>query len=245
MHLLSFATGNLYRYINEVNLVEFIDKLGVDGIEYTYGKNYGERIITKSDENILLTKKDISMHVPFGFMRKLENIERDTTNFKKMLLDYKRIGAKRLVMHPNQIPSNELLLFGKKQGVGYITENLRKRHGNDKHKNHERLDFETVLNEHKDFGLCLDVSHSYSWSKNETKDIIGKWSDRIKQVHFSVTHYNKGHLGIKSASKSFLESTKCLRDLDVPIVIEEDMNTINPVEIKKEINRVKKIVGLN
>ena len=245
MRLLSFATGNLYRYIADFNLVEFIDKLGTDGIEYTYGKSYGERIITKSDENILLKKKDISMHVPFGFMKNPINLEKDTQDFKKILLDYKRIGAKRLVLHPNQILSKELLLIGKKQGVEYITENLSKRTVEDKYKNNRRFSFETILNEHKDFGLCLDVSHSYSWSKNETKFIVDKWNDRIKQVHFSITHYNKGHLGVNSASKSFLDSVKCLHELDVPIVIEEDMLSINPIEIKKEINRVKKIVGLN
>jgi len=244
MRLLSFATGNLYRYINDFDLVEFIDKLGVSGIEYTYGKSYGERIIKKSDENILLTKKDVSMHVPFGFMKKAEYLERDTEDFKKMILDYQRIGAKRLVIHPNQILPNELLLLGKKRGVEYITENLSKRSVEDKHQNLRRFSFEKILNEHKEFGLCLDVSHSYSWSKNETKLIVDKWQDRIKQVHFSVTRYNKGHLGVSSASKSFLESMRCLRDLNVPIVIEEDMHSINPVEIKKEINRVKKIAGL-
>ncbi|MFA6420115.1 MAG: hypothetical protein WCW13_04905, partial [archaeon] len=157
MKLLSCATGNFYKFLDQINVVEFINTLGVDGIEYTYGKYYEERPILKIDETILLTKKDVSMHAPFKFLRKPENYEKDVTDFKKMLADYQRVGAKRLVIHPNQIPPNELLLLGKKQGTQYITENLRKRHGNDKHKKHERFDFETILNEHKNFGLCLDV----------------------------------------------------------------------------------------
>jgi len=244
MKLLSCATGNFYKFLDKISVVEFINSLGVDGIEYTYGRHYEERPITKLDETILLTKKDVSMHVPFGFLKKQANLERDTSNFKKMLFDYQRIGAKRLVMHPTQIPPQELLLLGKRKGTQYITENLRKRHGNDKHEGHERFGFETVLNEHKDFGLCLDTAHAYSWAKNETNDIIDKWSDRIMQIHFSVTHYQTNHLGTTNASKRFLESMKCLKQLDVPIVIEEDMNTINQKIVLKEINAIKKIVGL-
>lgn len=241
MKLLSFATGNLYRFLNEVNLVEFVNNLNVDGIEYTYGKHYDERPLSRLDESILLSKKDVSMHVPFKIFRKPETFDKDIIDFKNIILDYKKVNAKRLVIHPNQISNDELLSFGRKQGVQYITENLRKRHGNDKHKQHQQRDFETILNQHKDFGLCLDISHAYSWSQNETKYITETWKDKIMQIHFSITHYTKGHLGTTSASKNFIKSIKCINELNVPIIIEEDMNTINKKTILNEIKSIRKI----
>jgi hypothetical protein len=67
MKILSFATGNLYRFMEKINVVEFIDSLGVNGIEYTYGKTYGERPITKSDSKILLKKMfRYILHLNYG-----------------------------------------------------------------------------------------------------------------------------------------------------------------------------------
>lgn len=243
MRLLSFATGNLYRFNRQLDVVKLIGGLGTDGIEFTYGRFFEEHPITKSTERILFSKKEVSMHVHFRFLKKPEEIQKDAADFKKIVHDYKRIGAKRLVTHPTQALTKEMLRMGKKNRIQFLTENLMKRHGNDKRKSYERLGFEDALNKHKHFGLCLDVSHAYSWSKKETQNIFEKWRDRIMEVHFSVTHYQSNHLGTLSASQNFLDSVKCLKDLDVPIVIEEDMKTKNPKFILSEINRVKKITG--
>jgi hypothetical protein len=241
MKLISFATGNLYKFLNEIDTMSLIDSLGIEGIEYTYGKYYAERPITKTDKKILLKRKDISLHTPFKLLKFPENIQKDTLDFEKIIQDYKRVKAKRLVLHPDQILNKQILKLGKENNIQFITENLRKRHGNDKKKTQERFGFEKVLNEHKSFGLCLDVAHSYSWSPKETKDIVEKWEDKIMQVHFSVTHYKKEHLPLTKASKNFLNSIKCLRDLDVPIVIEEEMETMNKKWILKEIEQIKKL----
>jgi len=63
--------------------------------------------------------------------------------------------------------------------------------------------------------------------------------------HFSVTQYQVNHLGMQYASKNFLNSMKCLKELDVPIVIEEDMQTINKKLVTKEISKIRKLTGID
>ncbi|MCX6803216.1 MAG: hypothetical protein NTY48_01445 [Candidatus Diapherotrites archaeon] len=244
MKLLSFATGNFYRFVNQIRVVEYIDSLGIDGIEYTYGKWYDERPLTKIDKNILSKKLDTSLHIHFKFLRFPDRIEQDTLDFYKILNDYREVNAKRLVIHPHQIPSEKLIKIGQNNNVQFITENMPKRHKNSKRKNPERCGFEKVLNEHNHFGLCLDVSHSYSWPNKETKRIVDTWKDKIMQVHFSITNYQVNHLSTQHASKKFLATIKCLKELDVPIVIEENMQTINKKLVTKEINQIKKVIGI-
>lgn len=243
MKLLSFATGNLYRFMHELNVVEFIDSLGIKGIEYTYGKTYGERPITNKDTKILL-KKNVSLHSPFKLWKFSDRVEKDSMELELMIKDYYAIRAKRFILHPEQYPGEEKINYLIKKGINVLFENERKRHGNEKKKNHSRTAFEDILQTNKKINLCLDVSHSYSWSPKETSRIIDTWQDKIQQVHFSATHYSVSHLPVRGASKAFLASVKKVKDLNVPIVIEEDMKTRDKDWILKEINEVKKITKI-
>jgi sugar phosphate isomerase/epimerase len=243
MKCISFATGNLYRFHGKINVLELIDSLGVEGIEYTYGKTFVERPINERDVNILLKQKDVSLHSPFKFFKKPETFSADETDLQKIIFDYARINAKRFVVHPENRVPRDLIQQAEREGVQFVTENMRKRHGNEKKPNHERKEFEYDLNNHRKWGLCLDVSHAYSWGPKEISKIIDSWKDRIMQVHFSVTHYTVTHFGIEKASNKFLDSIKPIKTLDVPIVIEEDMRTLDTMWIKAEIERVKKVIG--
>jgi endonuclease IV len=160
-----------------------------------------------------------------------------------MIKDYHLIGAKRFILHPEQYPGEEKINYLLKKRVNVLFENERKRHGNEKKKNHSRTAFEDILQTNKKISLCLDVSHAYSWSPKETTRIIDTWKDKIQQVHFSATHYSVSHLPLVGASKAFINSVKKVKDLNVPIIIEEDMRTSNKQWILKEINEVKKITG--
>jgi hypothetical protein len=236
MKIISFATGNLWRFHRELNLVNFISNLGVDGIEYTYGKSIDERPILDKDLSFFRDFDDVSMHSPFGLVKKSNSKLNLINNFNKISGDYAKICAKRIVIHPDENIPNEIL---KKLKINFITENLAPK----KNFKIPRLGFEKVLNKNENFGLCLDVSHSYFWGVEETERIIKKWKSRIKQVHFSNNFYGKSHLSFEKVSKSFLKSIEPLNELNVPFVIEEDMKTKSIPKIKSEIKRIKKILS--
>ncbi len=244
MKKLFIATGNFYRFVDKISPVEFINSFQVEGIEYTYGKSYGERPITKKDISIM-RKKEVSLHLPFKYMIFKENKEKDVKDFYKILEDYELVKAKRIVFHPHQKIEKKLLKKAQNKGVNFVTENMRKKHWKSKRTMHKRKSFEDILNSDKKIDLCLDVAHAYTWSPKETSNIIETWEDRIKQVHLSSTKNLKDHLTLQKITKSFSKSIKPIKNLEVPVILEEDMPKIDKKFVEKEIKLAKKIIGLN
>jgi len=237
MRALCFATGNLYRFFGKFALTDLFSSLVIQGVEWTYGKNFGERPLTEKDVNFLRTLDYVSLHAPFRFGSEYYSNDEISSGLKSLSLDYSKIKAKCIVVHPNRTVPRD---FFKKSNMLIVTENLNPRRNDSGRK---RLGFEKVLNLNPDDGLCLDVSHAYLWSENETGRIVKKWKHRIKQVHFSNTFRGADHLSFKKISARFLKSIEPLRELEVPIIIEEDMNSCSLTSIKSEIKLIKKILS--
>ena len=234
MNKLCFATGSLRRLMGKKDVMGIISKLDVDGVEYTYGKFYGERPLSESDFDILKNYKYNSVHSPFKLSFDLVSEIEFNKTMNLIVKDYKKMKATQMVVHPQNILPNKL------PNLNFVTENMTPK----KNISGRRLSFEKVLNQNKDFGLCLDASHAYFWGIEETERIVKKWKKRIKQVHFSNNRYNKDHLTFEKVGRNFLKSIEPILDLNVPIVIEEDMHYIKVSDIKKEIKRVKEILSL-
>jgi hypothetical protein len=234
MNKICFATGSLWRLIGKKDIIEMISELDIDGVEYTFGKYYNERIPNEKDFDILKNYKYNSVHAPFRLS--LDWVSKDEFNKIIGLVanDYKKMNAKNIVSHPTQVLPKKL------PKIDFVTENLNPKQGKDR----PRDGFEKVLNKNSDWGLCLDASHAYDWGIEETERIVKKWKKRIKQVHFSNNRYHKDHLTFEKVSKDFLKSIDPLKDLNVPIVIEEDMYYTKVNDIKKEIKRVREILSL-
>lgn len=235
MRKLCFATGNLWRIMGKVDVVDLISELDVDGIEYTYGRFYNERIPTEKDFDILRNYNFNSVHAPFRMSLDLMNQDEFEKIISLVAIDYKKMGAKNIVVHPTIVLPNKL------PNLDFITENLNPMK---KPKLRPRLGFEKILNKNKDWNLCLDASHAYDWGVCETERIVKKWKHQIKQVHFSNNRYHKDHLSFEKVSRDFLKSIEPLKELNVPIVIEEDMHYTKVSDIKKEIKRVRDILSL-
>ncbi len=73
MSSLCFATGNLWRFWNKIDVIDLISQLDIDGVEYTYGKFYNERIPAEKDFEILKHYKYNSVHSPFKLSIDLVN----------------------------------------------------------------------------------------------------------------------------------------------------------------------------
>jgi endonuclease IV len=222
--------------MDKINVLELISKLDIEGVEYTYGRVFKEREIKDSDLAFFNSLKHVSLHSPFSLS--LKKIPQDEVNagLNIILTDCKRVRAKQVVFHPGQVLPAEF--FSRKEFV-FLTENMHKKPQRDKNA------FEAILNSHPDTELCLDVNHAYTWSKVECGEIVSKWRNRIAQVHFSNCYKRKRHLSFKKVSKEFLKSIEPIMDLNVPIIIEEEMQTSNLSEIKEEIKRIKDILGFS
>jgi endonuclease IV len=224
MTKICFATGNLFRLIGKRDIMEIISNLDIYGVEYTYGKYYNERKPNEKDFEILKNYDFVSIHAPFRLSTDLVTKKEFEKTIKLIKNDYEKMNAKHIVFHPTQkIPA-------KLPKMNYVTENLNPKKGFYRPKN----GFETILNTKSDWNLCLDVSHAYDWGVDETQRIVKKWNKRIKSVHLSNNRYHRDHLNFEKVSKKFLKSIEPIKDLNVPIIIEEDMKYTKISEIKKE-----------
>ncbi|MFA5931680.1 MAG: hypothetical protein WC821_05215 [archaeon] len=235
MQPLCFASGNLYQLNGKKDVWGMIANLNVDGVEVSYGKTLEERALYEKDFEILNNYDFVSMHSPFKLIFGAKSESEIEKNITKMYVDYKKANAKEIVIHPTENLSKRLI---DKFDINWVTENLNPK----KYQDRPRDGFEIVLNENPSFNMCLDVSHAYDWGASETQRVVSKWKHRIKQIHFSNNRYHKDHLMFKKVSKDFLKSIDPIRELNVPIIIEEDMGTPNLQEIKEEIKRIRKIL---
>lgn len=234
MRQLCFATGNLYRLIGKKDIVDLISRLDIDGVEYTYGRNISERLITEKDVSFLRSLDYVSIHSPFSLsLKKISPLEVQKC-YEIISSNAKRIGAKNVVFHPGQVLPEK---FFSNKNFNFLTENMHKKPLRNK------IDFERVLNSNSNAMLCLDAMHAYTWSSEECTLIVNKWKKRIAQVHFSNCYRKNKHVSFEKVSSAFLKSIEPIFDLNVPIIIEEDMPYTKLSEIKAEVKRVKNILG--
>lgn len=235
--IFSFALGNIWRWEKKrADLVKYIRKLDVAGVELTIAspQELFDFKLSNSDRKWLKDLDYVSIHAPFfdfGNNKDKDLVKKGMDCIFKL---YKEVGAKNVVIHPDELPSNELL---KDYDFNISTENLEG-------EGHNYIgDLKKIFAEYPKMGLCLDISHTYTFSKNETKKLIKEFKDRITQIHFSGTYRKKCHQSLRNVSRDFLRSIEPLKEFDVPIVIEEDIKTKSLKYLKDELAYIKKLIG--
>lgn len=235
--IISFALGNIWRWSkNRDILINYAKKLGVSGIEITFASK--EELYTfklsKDNEAWLKSLDYVSIHAPFQLVKESENREEIITQLNIISRLYDDINAKNVIIHPDDLPKQNVL---KKYGFNISTENLPP-------KSHINIsDLRKILNTYSKMRLCLDVSHAYLWSKSETGKLTKTFKDKISQIHFSGTYKKKDHQSLRKVTKEFLFSIKPIKELNIPIVIEEDIYIKNFEFVKQEIKYIKKIIN--
>jgi len=233
----SFATGNIWRQISEKNqatAIDFIKKLGVDGVEITLATKeevYNFRL-NPSQKDWLAGLDYNSIHAPFRLIRDAKNQEEVEKQLEHIERLYKQIKAKNVIIHPLDIPAQNILDSYK---IKVSTENLPK-------KRHVTIPMlREILRRHSEMGLCLDVAHAYSWSKNETLRLVKSFKNKITQVHLSARYRNRDHKPLKLATLAFMKSIEPIMNLNVPVVIEGGADNTNVRAVQEEIRRVKSL----
>lgn len=234
--IFSFSSGTIWMWIRSCNrgqLIKYARKLDVNGFELTLSNEHELRCFKVSQENRkwLRSLDYVSIHAPFGLLT--ESMDDDNVRSQLDIISslYEDINAKNVIIHPNQLPPSETL---KKYNFKVSTENMPRRYGIG------IVQMERVFSEHKRIGLCLDVSHAYQFSKNETRNLVNAFKKRITQIHLSGTYRNMDHLSLRQVSKNFLASLEPIKELDVPIVIEESIPLRSIKFLKEEIAFIKK-----
>jgi len=236
--IFSFALGNIWRWNDSANrniLIDCVRKLDVSGVELTFAKKEElySFILSRENKHWLRGLDYVTLHAPFRLYEGSENEKEVLRQINDISRIYNNTKAANVIIHPeDDLLSSEIL---KDCDFDMSTENLPPKSGV------STSDLRKILHKYPRMKLCLDVSHAYSWSKFETGKLVKAFKDRISQVHFSASYRKKDHQSFRKTSKDFLFSIKPIMKLEVPIVIEEDIEIRSLEYVKEEIAYIKNL----
>jgi len=232
----SFALGNIWRWSNSKNrntLINFVKKLDISGVELTFSTKeelYAFRL-SKPNKKWLRDLEYVTIHAPFRLYQKAANEEEVIKQINVISKIYHDLNCKNVIIHPETEMFNLDLLNECEFEIS--VENLPQK------SSISILNLREILDKYSHIKFCLDISHAYSWSKFETGKLIEVFQDRISQIHFSGSYRKKDHQSLQKVSKAFLFSIQPIKQLKVPIVIEEDMEPNSLEYVKGEIEYIK------
>lgn len=239
MRVISFALGSIWRWKrNRADLIRYIRKLDVDGVEVTLGFKH-ELVsfvssLSESDRDWLRSLRYVSIHAPFNLADKLQDEKEVIGQLVLIEKLYKEINAQNVIIHPDALPRPDLLDRCK---FNVSTENL------EPFKKISTKDLEMIFKKYPKIGLCLDVAHAYFFGKHETKKLVETFGDKITQIHFSGNYKLKDHRSLRKVSKDFLSSIRPIKNLTAPIAIEEDIKKESVKYLKDEVGYVRNLVS--
>lgn len=236
--IFSFATGNIWRWNDAANravLLDTVCRLDISGVEITFSdkQELYDFNLSRFHQEWLKSLDYVTIHAPFSMCDPEFDRSEIIQQFEILSDLYHRLDAKNVIIHPeSDLFESDLL---QQCDFRVSTENLPRQFnvGHD--------DLARYLDRFPTMGLCLDVAHAYYYGKHETKALIDLFGDRISQVHFSGTYRRRDHQSLKTVSRDFLFSIQPVKNLDVPIVIEEDMDVASVETISDEINYIKSL----
>ena len=234
----SFALGNIWQWESSENrdvLIDYVKGLDVTGIELTLATKKNLYSLKLSKKNILWLKKldYVTIHAPFNLFGESKNDKDVSDQLDAITKIYHQVDAKRVIIHPEpELIQSDIL---KEYPIKFSIENLPRKY------NLSLSSLKTILDKYPQMDFCLDISHAYTWSRYETYKLIQAFKEKISQIHLSGTYRRKMHVSLRKVSKIFLLSIQPLKYLDVPIVIEEDLEIKSLQYVRRELEYIKKL----
>ncbi len=231
------ALGSMWRWEksrNKDTLIKYAKKLDISGIEITLSTKEELYSFKLSDKNRKWVRdlEYVSIHSPFKLIRNANDDKEIFVQLDLVSKLYDDLGAEMVLIHPTDIPSTDIL---NEYDFNVSTENMPP------DKNITVTDIKNILKKYKNMKLCLDVSHAYLWSKTETEKLYNSLKNSISQVHFSGTYRRAGHQSLRIVTNEFLKSIECVKKINAPIVIEEDIEKKDIRYLRDELEFIKKM----
>ncbi|MBU1111522.1 MAG: hypothetical protein ABIG93_04795 [archaeon] len=229
---LGLASGNLYKLFfpkDQNKIIEFFltlcKKYNFNSYELTYSCE-DELEIDLNDKSIKFLKalECVSIHYPFHDI--IEDNEQTRRIFKKINQIYHETDSKLIVTHPEQVKNWDFVKNLEKEFDVKIVTELQipsKFH----------LDgFDKLLSK-VDVRFVFDIGHAEFHDFELLKVFFDKYSNRICEVHLNKVFDNKAHshFFMHGASKTL----ELVKNLDVPMIIEEAFDPDKIEDIEKEI----------
>ena len=231
-----FATGNIWRWYRLKNrevLLEILRGLDISGVELTFSSRDELFHFELSPSNLqwLRSLDYVSIHAPFGLFEVEESHSDIMKQINVLASLYRQVNARNTVIHPQGLLHQAAYL--KQCRFQISTENMPR------DRNLPISFIKKIFRKYPRMKLCLDVAHAYFWSKHETGRLVRAFGDRISQIHFSATYRRKDHQSLRKISRDFEYSIQPVLCLDVPVVIEEDIERRSMRYLKEEIKYIK------
>lgn len=227
-HVLSLSTGCVYTWgkMNEI-LDSIRREFCLSGIEIMLAKREMVEDFAISDANKkwLTGLEYVSLHAPVKFLQEVTNDEDACRLLTTIDEIYSAIGAKAVIFHVTSLPKLEWL---RDRRFSMVIENTTT-----KGKVDIELFSETVAK--YGCGICLDVSHAFTWSEFESEKYFDRFKEKILQIHLSASNGAHEHLPFSESSSVFRKSVSFLGAVAAPKVIECDYTTRDIDFIKKDL----------
>ena len=211
-------------------MIEIAKKLDISGIELMFSSFNELFLFSPSPQDIKWIRKldYVSIHAPFEAVNSNTEMIQQLDRLNEI---YNLIDAQVVVIHPTNLPPPKIL---NKYTFAACTENTKRRT--------TISSLKKIFRKYPRLGLCIDVSHAYLQSEKETSKLIKTFQEKIVQIHMSGAHNGEDHLSLRGTSKRFLRSIIPIKNLDVPIIIEEDITSPSIGDLRKEIKIVASII---
>ncbi|MBW3017504.1 sugar phosphate isomerase/epimerase, partial [Candidatus Woesearchaeota archaeon] len=207
--IFSFALGNIHTWdsgSNKANLIDYAKQLDVSGIELTFLAQKEVLLqfeLSESQIEFLKSLDYVSMHFPTrvdgeDYVQVLEKINEI----------YHKVNAKNVIIHPYNLPEPELL---DKYDINFSVENMEK--------DFSLNELKDILQKYPKLGVCLDVSHAFIWSAQETAKLVDEFNGRITEIHFSGSTGKQTHIPLSRAPEEFIKSIAAVMGLNVSFVL--------------------------
>lgn len=242
---ISISTGFLYLFTNDRNLmIKKLKKFKPDGIELSFADPKHLINFKISEENLdyLNTLQFNSIHSPWINTIYGEN-EKSKIIVEKIKELYKKINAKNIVFHEEQIEDFNIIKDLIKEGYIASVEN-----DDWEGECNSIPKLKNILSKNPELKFTFDFAHAYSISPDEIPNYIKELREKTVQIHLSIlkkdlrTHRflhkfdnNKNQLLIKELKKT-----------NVPLVLECVALKKSEISlIKKEMNYINKTLNHN
>lgn len=238
--MLGFAIGSVWRWQEPGNrnaLIHYFHDLKIDAIELTLPvpERVTDFVLSYKNRVWLRTLQYISIHAPFHLTHESENSRHVALQLERIERLYREVSAKNVIFHPDNLPSVGVL---DQYEFSACAENLPPKTG------FGLKELRQTLRDYPKIGLCLDVAHAFLWSRDESSRIVETFGERIRQIHFSAADRKQDHLSLVDASEEFAESIRPVLSLNVPWLIELDIDPqAEQKALLQELIAAKKLLG--